>query len=543
MWTNPLQYGNSVTYSCDYVSQNPPGTIFMSRNETKTFTVCFKNTGTTTWYNNQSTHPNDYVTLKSVAPDGSLANSWLYRSGLGWIDAQTPCTMQESSVQCFDENPNNCTATFTFTGKVPANATIDPNTIYFRPHHSTGGLLSEWDGMNYYILVSTKFDFDGDCIADYWDRTSTGEFHLDYASDNLTGWDTTFYGYGGSNDQPAPADYDGDRKYDFAVLWNANRTYRIDLAANGFGGFDVTYNGYGGTGDYPCPCDYDGDRVDDISVRDADGDWHIDYASNGFGAWDVTYSNRGGIYDRPAPADYNGDRKCDFAVLRNSDRKYLIDYAHNGFGTWDKTDLGGYGGFADYPCPTDYDNDGQQDIAILWTSDRTWRVDEADNGFTGWDYILGGYGGTGDRPMPADYAGGGWDDVACYHASLDRVCIDYGSATQNYGAWDWCDGGAWHPTWKVTPETSIPQVFSLSQNYPNPFNPATTISYALPSASHVRIDIYNILGQNVTTLVDEMQEAGTHQVIWNAGDQPTGMYFYRIATNDNVETKKMLLIK
>jgi hypothetical protein len=92
-------------------------------------------------------------------------------------------------------------------------------------------------------------------------------------------------------------------------------------------------------------------------------------------------------------------------------------------------------------------------------------------------------------------------------------------------------------------ETDLPTQFSLEQNYPNPFNAQTLISYSLPQPTHVRVDIYNILGQDVTTLMDASQEAGEHQVIWNAGDQPTGMYFYRIVTDDNVETKKMLLVK
>jgi len=194
------------------------------------------------------------------------------------------------------------------------------------------------------FYTGIAFDFDGDDIADYWDRTSTGELHFDYAINNLTDWDTTFYGYGGSQDNPAPADYDGDGKYDFAILKNANSKWYIDYAANGFGGWDDSLGGYGTAADYPCPGDYDGDGVADIAVRDADGDWHIDYFAlgNGFGAWDVTYQGYGGQYDRPCPADFNGDGMCDFAILRDSDRKWLIDYAHNGFGSWDVTNLGGY---------------------------------------------------------------------------------------------------------------------------------------------------------------------------------------------------------
>jgi formylglycine-generating enzyme required for sulfatase activity len=95
----------------------------------------------------------------------------------------------------------------------------------------------------------------------------------------------------------------------------------------------------------------------------------------------------------------------------------------------------------------------------------------------------------------------------------------------------------------------IPLDFSLSQNYPDPFNPSTTIRYALPARSLVRIVIYNLLGQVVKVLTDAEQQPGYQSVVWNA-NAASGMYFYRIEASsiDNpnnrfVETKKMLLLK
>ena len=89
----------------------------------------------------------------------------------------------------------------------------------------------------------------------------------------------------------------------------------------------------------------------------------------------------------------------------------------------------------------------------------------------------------------------------------------------------------------------IPLLFELSQNYPNPFNPATTISYSLAEPSDVRLEIYNILGQRVTVILYERMEAGSHTLIWDAGDIPSGVYFYRIKAGDFEDTKKMLLLK
>jgi len=92
-------------------------------------------------------------------------------------------------------------------------------------------------------------------------------------------------------------------------------------------------------------------------------------------------------------------------------------------------------------------------------------------------------------------------------------------------------------------EGGIPVTYALSQNYPNPFNPTTQISLSLPEAADVRLEIYNITGQKVTTLVAGRLEAGQHTIEWNASDVASGIYLYRLTTPEYVETKKMLLLK
>jgi len=95
-----------------------------------------------------------------------------------------------------------------------------------------------------------------------------------------------------------------------------------------------------------------------------------------------------------------------------------------------------------------------------------------------------------------------------------------------------------------------PQAFLLEQNYPNPFNPSTTIQYQLPTASDVRLEVYDLLGRKVMTLVNAKQMAGTYSVQFNAAALASGVYFYRLqagATNSAsapfVQTKKMILVK
>ena len=95
---------------------------------------------------------------------------------------------------------------------------------------------------------------------------------------------------------------------------------------------------------------------------------------------------------------------------------------------------------------------------------------------------------------------------------------------------------------------SQPHHFALVQNYPNPFNPVTTIEYSLPKRSRVTIDIFNIQGQKVKTLIDRNQSAGSYSITWDGVDAfgnpaATGIYLYRLQAGDHGDTKKMLLLK
>jgi hypothetical protein len=92
-------------------------------------------------------------------------------------------------------------------------------------------------------------------------------------------------------------------------------------------------------------------------------------------------------------------------------------------------------------------------------------------------------------------------------------------------------------------EISVPRTYSLGQNYPNPFNPATTIRYDLPARIYVTLRVFNILGEQVATLVDDMLEAGYRSAEFDGRGLASGIYFYRLRAGDYVATRKMMLVK
>ncbi len=149
---------------------------------------------------------------------------------------------------------------------------------------------------------------------------------------------------------------------------------------------------------------------------------------------------------------------------------------------------------------------------------RSMTIDAADN-----LYFTGYYG------SPVTFGSHTLTYAGVYDVFLAKIPA---SSTGVYGS----DGGG------------LPTHSTLLQNYPNPFNPTTRIDYALPYASHVRLTVYNVLGQLVATLVDEARPAGRFALEWNGvgmngNDLTSGVYFYTLLTDDFVQTKRLMLLK
>ena len=96
---------------------------------------------------------------------------------------------------------------------------------------------------------------------------------------------------------------------------------------------------------------------------------------------------------------------------------------------------------------------------------------------------------------------------------------------------------------KIMMQRETPETMTLGQNYPNPFNPITQIEFGMPAPGHVRLDVYNVKGELVSTLASGTYGAGFHTVEWNAAGMASGIYFYRLMTRTEVMTKKMILLR
>jgi len=107
---------------------------------------------------------------------------------------------------------------------------------------------------------------------------------------------------------------------------------------------------------------------------------------------------------------------------------------------------------------------------------------------------------------------------------------------------DWFRADRWLKESNLA-ESDVPVDYALSQNYPNPFNASTVINYQLPAESHVKLEVYNTLGQKVTMLLDEKQAAGYRSVVWEASEISSGIYFYRLAAGNFTSRERMLLLR
>jgi len=177
---------------------------------------------------------------------------------------------------------------------------------------------------------------------------------------------------------------------------------------------------------------------------------------------------------------------------------------------------------------------GKGNVILKWatateTNNHGFYIEAANPEFNEWKTI-GFIEGSGNSNSPKEYSFTHVLDFERPHDYKYRL-----RQVDNSGAFTYSN--------EILVTNIQPVSFNLSQNYPNPFNPSTTINYTIPEESSVKLKIFDILGSEILTIVDETQKAGNYSVNFNASDLPGGVYFYTIYAGEFTSTKKMSLIK
>ena len=156
------------------------------------------------------------------------------------------------------------------------------------------------------------------------------------------------------------------------------------------------------------------------------------------------------------------------------------------------------------------------------------------------------FAGTPEGVFLTTNNGASWNDVSKGLANTDVLSLtvsnsDLFAGTNGSGVWK-------RPLSELVTavengHNNIPNNFELKQNYPNPFNPSTNIDFAIPQSSFVNLKVYDILGREAATLVNEEKPAGNYQIEFNAANHPSGIYFYKLQAGSFTESKKMILLK
>jgi len=409
---------------------------------------------------------------------------------------------------------------------------IDSVCILMNNGDGTFALPSKYSVGDFPSLTNADLDKDGDidlAAADYFTNTiyillnnGAGVFLL-----------ASSFASGGINPHKLCAsDLDGDGDFDLAVPNSGSSNISVFMN-NGNATFvsPLLYT----TGTRPHAA---------ISADlDKDGDYDLVVTNNGSASVAVMLNNGKGIFaqrvDYPVGlfaqslslADYNGDGCLDLAVPNAGPATpYVSVLIGNCDGTF-KPKVDWTGCRPHTVASADYDLDGDIDMAV--TNNECNSVSVFLNGGNGTFTLHSTLpAGIGTQHIVAkDFNGDGKIDLAASNFDNNGVPGNTISVFLN------------HSITSMSEELGFAKTYSLDQNYPNPFNPRTTIQYALPHSGFVTLRIFNMLGEQTATLVQENISAGIHRVEWNADDLPSDVYFYRLQAGTFIQTKKLILLK
>jgi hypothetical protein len=335
---------------------------------------------------------------RNVAVTAGASCAYLATSNVPWIQITSP----------------------TQTGDGAVNFTVAPNpSETLRSATITIGARTLT--VNQAGSLARGFDFDGDGRADvsiY--RPANGTWYIQNSQNNSL----SAAQFGVAADRLVPADYDGDRKTDYAVfrdgVW-----YILQSQTN-----TVRSVGWGLGTDIPTPGDYDGDGKSDPAVyRAGEGNWYV-LRSGSNTSQAVTF---GAASDQPVPADYDGDGRTDFAVYRAgaSSGWFVLQSGSNSVSSR------AFGTSGDVAAAGDYDGDGRDNYAVFRPSTGTWYLAAAN----GSGFEARQFGQAGDVPVAADYNGDGRTDIGVFRAGAWYILL-LGSETFRTVQWGLADDRA-----------------------------------------------------------------------------------------------------
>ena len=281
------------------------------------------------------------------------------------------------------------------------------------------------------------------------------------------------------------------------------------------------------------------------------------YTTNGGNTWDFQYNNSGNSYP-PIYSSHFLSSTEGFVACEYGD----IMYSSNGGNTWiekspvSSFDLlgiyfidsntgwvsGKYLGVPHYASISKTTDGGNSWNTQSFGTDEyltdIYFVDE----MTGWA-VGGTIGGSGTSTILHTTDGG--ENWSMQSSPTSNTLYGLSFSDINNGWAVGFDGTvvAYSIPVAAEPEQSSPDDYLLSQNYPNPFNPSTTIEYSIPESGNVKLIVYNSLGEEVTSLLNEFREAGNYTVRFDAGRMSSGIYFYKLTSGNFSEVKKMILLQ
>ena len=263
----------------------------------------------------------------------------------------------------------------------------------------------------------------------------------------------------------------------------------------------------------------------------------IKYNFEGVQQWVARYNGQGNSIDNAnaIAIDESGNVYVTGVSYSGTDYNYCtLKYNSIGIQQW----------VAVYDGPgNDYD---EAKSIVLDASSNVYVTGYSVGSGTGGDYCTIKYNSEGVQQWVARYNGPGNDVDDANSIAVDGSGNLYvtGGSVGKGTSFDFCTIKYSQGVNGIkTISTEVPSSFSLSQNYPNPFNPSTTIEYAIPQASKVTLKIYNVLGQEIRTLVNETEEAGTYKINFDARDLNSGIYIYILEAGNFTQVRKMILMK